>query len=108
MTTRWARFTRGWLGAVFSTFVAALSHTAGGGSGPGLLPVALCLAFAVIVCIGLAGRSLSLWRPRLAAPPGGSARPATFQTRPIARPRRTLRRPLPAFFAGAPHSKDTP
>lgn len=65
MTTRWARFARGWIAALFSTFVAALSHTLGGGSGPGLLPVALSLAFAGIVCVGLAGRTLSLWRVSL-------------------------------------------
>ncbi|TFD79454.1 hypothetical protein [Cryobacterium fucosi] len=65
MTTRWARFARGWITAGFSTFVAALSHTLGGGSGPGLLPVALSLAFAGIVCIGLAGRTLSLGRVSL-------------------------------------------
>ncbi len=65
MTTRWARFGRGWTAAVFSTFVAALSHTVGGGSGPGLLPLVLSLAFAGILCIGLAGRTLSLWRVSL-------------------------------------------
>ena len=65
MTTRWARFARGWIAALFSTFVAALSHTLGGGSGPGLVPVALSLAFAGIVCVGLAGRTLSLWRVSL-------------------------------------------
>ena len=65
MTTRWARFARGWIAALFSTFVAALSHTLGGGSGPGIVPVALSLAFAGIVCIGLAGRTLSLWRVSL-------------------------------------------
>ncbi len=65
MTTRWARFARGWIAALFSTFVAALSHTLGGGSGPALLPVLLSLSFAGIVCIGLAGRTLSLWRVSL-------------------------------------------
>ena len=62
MATRWARVARGWIIAVFSTFVAALSHTLGGGSAPGLLAVVLSLAFAGILCIGLAGRTLSLWR----------------------------------------------
>ncbi|MFT2818349.1 hypothetical protein [Leifsonia sp. A12D58] len=62
MATRWARVARGWIVAVFSTFVAALSHTLGGGSAPGLLAVVLSLAFAGILCIGLAGRTLSLWR----------------------------------------------
>lgn len=62
MATRWARVARGWIVALFSTFVAALSHTLGGGSAPGLLAVVLSLAFAGILCIGLAGRTLSLWR----------------------------------------------
>jgi hypothetical protein len=62
MTTRWARFARGWIVAVFSTFVAALSHTLGGGAVPGLLAVVVSLAFAGIVSIALAGRTLSTWR----------------------------------------------
>ncbi|MFC6356722.1 hypothetical protein [Luethyella okanaganae] len=61
-STRWARFTRGWLVAGTATFVAALSHTLGGGSVPGVLPVVISLAFAGMVCIGLSGRTLSLWR----------------------------------------------
>ncbi|WP_022883474.1 hypothetical protein [Glaciibacter superstes] len=62
MTTRWARFARGWVVAGISTFVAALSHTFGGGAAPGALAVIVSLAFAGIVCIGLSGRTLSLWR----------------------------------------------
>ena len=62
MTTRWARFARGWIVAGFSTFVAALSHTLGGGAVPGLLAVVVSLAFAAIVSIGLSGRTLSTWR----------------------------------------------
>lgn len=62
MTARWTRFARGWAIAGFATFVAALSHTLGGGAAPGLLPVVISLAFAGIVCIGLAGREPSLWR----------------------------------------------
>ena len=62
MTARWTRFARGWSVAGFATFVAALSHTLGGGAAPGLLPVVVSLAFAGIVCIGLAGRAASLWR----------------------------------------------
>jgi hypothetical protein len=62
MATRWARFVRGWVAAVFSTFIAALSHTLGGGTAPGALAVVVSLAFAGIVCIGLCGRSLSVWR----------------------------------------------
>jgi len=66
MTTRWARFARGWIVAAFSTFVAALSHTVGGGAVPGLLAVVVSLAFAGIVSIALAGRSLSTWRLAIA------------------------------------------
>ena len=62
MHTRWARFARGWIVAVFSTFVAALSHTLGGGSAPGLLAVVVSLAFAGMVCVALSGRTLSFWR----------------------------------------------
>ncbi|TFD24948.1 hypothetical protein [Cryobacterium sp. TMS1-13-1] len=62
MHTRWARFARGWIVAAFSTFVAALSHTLGGGSAPSLLVVVVSLAFAGMVCVALAGRTLSFWR----------------------------------------------
>ena len=62
MTARWTRFVRGWAIACLATFVAALSHTLGGGATPGLLPVVVSLAFAGIVCVGLAGRTASLWR----------------------------------------------
>ena len=62
MHTRWARFARGWIVAAFSTFVAALSHTLGGGAVPGLLAVVVSLAFAGMVCVTLAGRTLSFWR----------------------------------------------
>ncbi|MGO4785718.1 hypothetical protein [Cryobacterium sp. W22_MBD10_FK3] len=62
MTTRWARFARGWIVAAFSTFVAALSHTLGGGAVPGSLAVVVSLAFAGIVSIALSGRTLSTWR----------------------------------------------
>jgi hypothetical protein len=59
MTTRWARFARGWAVAGFSTFVAALSHTLGGGRPPGWLAVVVSLAFAGVLCVGLSGRTLS-------------------------------------------------
>lgn len=62
MHTRWARFARGWIVAVFSTFVAALSHTLGGGPAPGWLSVVVSLAFAGMVCVGISGRTLSFWR----------------------------------------------
>jgi len=62
MGTRWARFARGWIVALFSTFVAALSHALAGGAVPSIVAVVLSLAFAGIICIGLAGRTLSLGR----------------------------------------------
>jgi hypothetical protein len=62
MATRWARFARGWVAAAFSTFVAVLSHTLGGGAAPAALAVIVSLAFTGIVCIGLSGRTLSAWR----------------------------------------------
>ncbi|TFD53347.1 hypothetical protein E3T55_05675 [Cryobacterium frigoriphilum] len=62
MTSRWARFARGWVVAVFSTLVAALSHTLGGGAAPSALAVAVSLAFAGMICVGLAGRTVSALR----------------------------------------------
>ncbi|WP_104169841.1 hypothetical protein [Cryobacterium sp. M23] len=62
MTSRWARFGRGWLTASVAVFVAALSHIAGGGNAPGWLSVGLALAFAGIASVLLAGTSLSLLR----------------------------------------------
>jgi hypothetical protein len=64
MTTRWARFVRGWVAAAISVFVALCSHTLAGGAVPSVAGIALCLAFSGMVCIALAGKSLSL--PRLA------------------------------------------
>lgn len=65
MATRWARFTRGWLAAIFSTLAAAVSHTLAGAEAPGALALVMGLAFAVVVCVALTGKRLSL--PRLAA-----------------------------------------
>lgn len=62
MGTRWARFVRGWVIAVFSTVVAALSHSLAVGTSPSVLAIVLSLAFAGIACVGLAGKRLSLWR----------------------------------------------
>lgn len=64
MTTRWGRFARGQIAAVFSTFVAAFSHGFAGGSHPPLFAMALALAFSGVVCVFLAGKRLS--RIRLA------------------------------------------
>jgi hypothetical protein len=57
------------LAAVFSTLIAAASHTIVGGP-PSALAIVLSLAFAGILCVGLAGKRLS--RMRLAASVVGS------------------------------------
>jgi hypothetical protein len=62
MTSRWARFARGWIVALFSTFVAALSHTVGGAAAPGWLTIVGSLVFAGMFCVALSGRTLSFWR----------------------------------------------
>ncbi|TBN57079.1 hypothetical protein EYE40_06500 [Glaciihabitans arcticus] len=66
MSTRWARFARGWVAALFATLIAAASHTLAGGGTPNLVSLALALAFSVLVCVALTGRSLSLLRTGLA------------------------------------------
>ena len=66
MTTRWARFVRGWFVALVSTLIASVSHTVGGGAAPSALAVVVSLAFAGILCVGLAGRTLSRVRVTLA------------------------------------------
>jgi hypothetical protein len=66
MTTRWARFARGWLAALVSTFIAVCSHTAAGGSLPSVVAIALSLAFSGMVCVALAGKTLSRRRLTLA------------------------------------------
>lgn len=65
MATRWARFVRGWLTAFVAVLVAALSHVAGGGASPGPISLALAVAFAGMICVVLAGTTLSL--PKLTA-----------------------------------------
>ncbi len=70
MTTRWARFLRGWTAAAVSVFVALCSHALAGGDIPSPAGVALCLAFAGMACVALAGKTLSL--PRLAVSVGFS------------------------------------
>jgi hypothetical protein len=62
MTTRWARFARGWLAALFSTTVAAASHTLAGGNSPSAISLVVALAFAGVACIALTGTTLSLTR----------------------------------------------
>ena len=59
MHTRWARLARGWVTAVVSVVVAAVSHVAGGGTLPGVLGAVLALTFAGLVSMALAGKTLS-------------------------------------------------
>lgn len=61
-STRSARALRGALAAIVSTFVALLSHVAGGGEVPGLLGILVPLVLATAVCVPLAGRRLSIIR----------------------------------------------
>ena len=61
-STRSARALRGALAAIVSTFVALLSHVAGGGEVPGLLGLLVPLVLATAVCVPLAGRRLSIVR----------------------------------------------
>lgn len=62
MTARGIRTVRGTAAAAFAVFVAALFHDAAGGGLPSPLAVALSLAFAVPICVALAGRRIRLWR----------------------------------------------
>ena len=62
MASRWARFVRGWLTASFAVFVAAFSHVGAGGPAPGPVSLTLALAFSGMVCVVLAGKTLSLLR----------------------------------------------
>jgi hypothetical protein len=66
MATRWARFTRGMLAAIFSTLVASISHTLAGGDSPGLLALVIGLVFASLTCVALTGKRLSLTRLAIA------------------------------------------
>jgi hypothetical protein len=63
MTTRWARFARGCIAALVSTFVALFSHALAGGPIPGLVGITLCLSFSTVICVLMAGKTISL--PRL-------------------------------------------
>ncbi len=62
MGSRPARAMRGTLASAVAIFVAALFHVAGGGAAPGVVPLALSLAFATLASIALTSRRLSLWR----------------------------------------------
>lgn len=62
MFSRPTRVARGLVAASTSTLVAALSHAMGGGSFPHPLLLLFGVVFASIVCIGLTGRRVSLFR----------------------------------------------
>ena len=62
MTARGIRTVRGTAAATFAVFVAALFHDAAGGGLPSPLAVVLSLAFAVPLCVALAGRRIAFWR----------------------------------------------
>ncbi len=59
------RVLRGSSAAVFATFVALLSHVAGGGQVPGALGVVVPLVLSTAACVLLAGRRLTLLRTTL-------------------------------------------
>lgn len=65
MTIRWARIARGTTAAVVATFVAVFFHSAVGGPVPAFAGLVACVVFSALVCIPLAGVTLS--RTRLAA-----------------------------------------
>lgn len=62
MQTRRARTARGVVAAVAATATAAASHTLAGAEAPAPAILALATAFAAVVCVLLAGRTLSLAR----------------------------------------------
>ncbi|GGF13162.1 hypothetical protein GCM10011399_03830 [Subtercola lobariae] len=66
MSSRWARVLRGLTAAFVAVFVAGFSHVVGGGEAPGTVGVALALAFSAVVCVALAGKTLSLVRLAIA------------------------------------------
>ena len=61
MASRWARVIRGIIAALFSTLVAAVSHSLAGGSlsSTGLL---VAVTFATLACIAMTGKRLSAAR----------------------------------------------
>ncbi|AMB60017.1 hypothetical protein [Microterricola viridarii] len=62
---RASRALRGAVAAAFSTFVALLSHLAGGGETPGAWGIITPLVLSTLLCVFLSGQRLSL--PRLSA-----------------------------------------
>jgi len=61
-SSRAAQALRGVLAAFLSTFVALLSHVAGGGEMPALMGVLVPLVLASAACVLLAGRRMSILR----------------------------------------------
>ena len=62
MSSRWARFGRGWVVAAFATFVAAFSHSVTGGQVPTAFALFVSLTFSGVSCVLLAGKTLAWWR----------------------------------------------
>lgn len=60
--SRGPRVLRGLLAASIATFAALMSHLAGGGVLPGWLGIVVPWVLAVMICVALAGRTLSLVR----------------------------------------------
>ncbi|TQJ31709.1 hypothetical protein [Microbacterium sp. SLBN-146] len=60
--SRGPRVARGLAAASIATFVALLSHIAAGGGLPGPVGVVVPWTLAVLICIALVGRRLSVWR----------------------------------------------
>lgn len=67
MRSRRARALRGAAIAAFATLVASLAHTVGGGAPPGVLAIALALAFSAPLAMVLSGERMSLVRASAAA-----------------------------------------
>lgn len=65
-SSRAPRVARGLVAASFATFLALMSHIAGGGTVPGWLGIAVPWVLSAAVCTVLAGRALSLTRLSIA------------------------------------------
>jgi hypothetical protein len=59
MATRRARVLRGLVASSVAVFIAAFAHVLGGGAVPDAGGLALAFAFATLMCIALAGRTVS-------------------------------------------------
>jgi hypothetical protein len=60
--SRWVRVARGAIAAGWATFVAALSHTIGGGAVPSVVAIVTTLVISVTICTLFAGGVMSTWR----------------------------------------------